>query len=278
VLNPGFIQHHKVLFVALSGALLVLVGVVDYLTGREVALSLFYLLPIFASTLAAGLHIGLVMATGATICWFLADVLLSPGIDWIHYWNTAIRGTFFLVFVLLLNRVFQALERERSLARTDLLTGLGNTRSFLEDVNNEIGRSRTTGAPLSLAYLDCDNFKQVNDERGHEAGDDVLRHVAATVRASVRAEDVVARLGGDEFAVLLPNAGPDDGLAVLERVRTAVHEASVTSGTGVSLSVGLVSFMVPPDPARESLKNADALMYEAKKAGKNRIVTRTVMR
>src|SRR6185312_6159583 len=105
------------------------------------------------------------------------------------------------------------------LARIDALTGVANGRTFYDLARVELCRFQRTGRPFTVAYLDLDNFKQVNDRLGHPAGDDLLRRVAQVLRDNTRVLDVPARLGGDEFALLLPETDAEDALPVLSKLR-----------------------------------------------------------
>ena len=124
---------------------------------------------------------------------------------------------------------------------------------------------------MTLAYIDLDNFKAVNDTLGHHGGDDVLRRTAAVIRQCIRASDVAARLGGDEFVVLLPETGQEVSGGVLERLRSQLAKAFDEAACPVTASVGAVSFAEPPREVDELVRQADAAMYAAKAAGKNRV-------
>ena len=161
----------------------------------------------------------------------------------------------------------QAAELTRQLhveARTDVLTGLGNRRRWHEQLALELERARRSGDGLAVAVLDLDRFKAVNDRHGHAAGDELLREVAAVLAASVRTVDVLARLGGEEFGIALPQAGLDQAVQIVERVRTGLPR-------GVTCSAGLAVWDgVEGAAALES--RADAAMYRAKTAGRDRLV------
>ena len=120
-----------------------------------------------------------------------------------------LRTALFLVFVEVVAALRHALDREKESARTDPLTGVSNRRHFIELTAAALAFARRYRRPMTIAYLDLDNFKQINDRLGHQAGDEVLRAVARTVRNRLRATDVVGRLGGDEFAVCLPETGAE---------------------------------------------------------------------
>ena len=125
--------------------------------------------------------------------------------------------------------------------------------------------SRRYGGPLSLAYLDLDDFKRVNDERGHAAGDDVLRAVADALRSQLRPTDLVARLGGDEFVVLLPHTDREGAFEAMARVRTVLASTQV-----IGFSVGVIQVDHAIGSIDDLLGRADELMYEAKQTKKRR--------
>lgn len=158
-------------------------------------------------------------------------------------------------------------ERERALSRVDGLTGLLNARGFWEAVERESARStRVPGRPpVSLAVADVDDFKSVNDQLGHHAGDEALRAVARALSgATRRGWDAIGRIGGDEFAVLMPETGSREAAEVGERLLTRVREASLGR---LTVSVGLVTGPAAAK-ADDLMRLADKAAYEAKAAGK----------
>jgi len=170
---------------------------------------------------------------------------------------------------LLVATVRSRLRAESSLARTDALTGLLNRRGFLEVARREIARSRRSGRPLTVAMIDVDHFKEVNDRHGHDAGDRLLAALGAGLRSSMRAVDACARLGGDEFAVLLPDTDglPIDG--VLDRVRQVLTQSAAEASSPVTVSIGAATFAAAPASLDEILRAADRLLREVKTAGRN---------
>ena len=159
-------------------------------------------------------------------------------------------------------------------ALTDDLTSLPNRRRFMTEFRRESERANRAGTPLSLILLDIDDFKRVNDTWGHETGDLVLRALSEALAAATRTIDLAARLGGEEFAVLLPNTDAAGARGVAERIQHDFGRMTVTAGTDTvhaTASFGISSF---PDPAAltDLLDHADRSLYEAKRAGKNRIV------
>ncbi|HEU5083086.1 MAG TPA: sensor domain-containing diguanylate cyclase [Acidimicrobiales bacterium] len=167
--------------------------------------------------------------------------------------------------------VRKQLEQEReallaqveALARTDALTGLPNRRAWDEHVEAELERARRHGDPLTLAMVDLDHFKRFNDAHGHVAGDELLAEVADVWRGALRAGDVLARYGGEEFAVLLPGCTTDEAVVLLERLRAATPR-------GETCSVGMAT-CEPGDSAATLGARADAALYEAKRAGRDRV-------
>ena len=167
----------------------------------------------------------------------------------------------------------------RVLADTDGLTGLMNRRSFDARIEAEVARSRDEKRPLSLVLFDVDHFKSYNDTLGHPAGDECLKLIARCVKSSLlRPDDVVARYGGEEFVAILPDTDEDSAFLVAERARAALAELRLPhaeSRTGmVTLSAGLATYA--PDAASctafQLLSRADEALYQAKAAGRNRVM------
>jgi diguanylate cyclase (GGDEF)-like protein len=159
----------------------------------------------------------------------------------------------------------QAYEEVRYESLHDALTGLPNRRAFKERLTEELARHKRYKRPLSLAILDLDGFKAVNDTQGHAAGDDVLRDVAALLRRELRNTDFAFRIGGDEFAVLMPETHENDARIGVTRFVSAVLASGIAGGT-VGVSAGLVE--ATDEDATALCRRADALMYERKRAAK----------
>ncbi len=156
-------------------------------------------------------------------------------------------------------------------AFTDHLTGLANRRRFERQLEREVSRTQRYGRPFCLLLLDIDNFKQVNDSHGHEAGDEVIRRLALTLQAGTRGIDLAARVGGEEFAVILPETDFVGGLDVAERLRIAVREMNVPLIGQVTASFGVAEFPVSAATGRELVSVADAALYQAKRGGRDRV-------
>jgi diguanylate cyclase (GGDEF)-like protein len=170
----------------------------------------------------------------------------------------------------------QANRQLEVLSSTDALTGLANRRHFATAMEQEWRRSLRSGRPLSVVMVDVDHFKRYNDTFGHPQGDECLRQVAGALRTDVRAADVVCRYGGEEFATILPETDRAGALAFAERARhsvLALNLAHPAGATGlVTVSVGLASTVPSPvDTCVALVERADRALYEAKKAGRNRV-------
>lgn len=164
----------------------------------------------------------------------------------------------------------------RDYADSDPLTQLPNRRAFEKTLATEAGRFERYGHPISLMVLDLDHFKGINDHYGHEAGDEVLRRAARTIAASVRDVDVAARLGGEEFVVLLPETSLAAAAEVAERVRAAIAAMPVqwrATTIPVRVSIGVSACPERVAGPGELLGSADAALYQAKGAGRDRVVT-----
>ena len=159
-------------------------------------------------------------------------------------------------------------------ARFDSLTGCRNRRYFLEEVGSELKRSARFAFPCSLAVLDIDHFKAVNDQHGHAVGDVLLKHFAQTVSRCLRASDSLGRLGGEEFGLLLPHTALDGAFELAERVRAAVESSSVLCGrveVRFTVSIGVEQWRGGDDSVESLIVRADHAMYAAKYGGRNRV-------
>ena len=193
-------------------------------------------------------------------------------------------GALLLLFGRELARRVKAEAALETLARTDQLTKLANRRRFDESLEREWRRAARAGSTLSLLIIDADHFKAFNDHFGHPAGDQLLVHIARSIRDQVhRPGDLPCRIGGEEFAVLLPDTGLDGAVAVAENICGAVLKlgaAHPTSASSIaSVSIGVASVVpVPTQPSQELTAAADVALYAAKKAGRNCVHTGSVRR
>jgi diguanylate cyclase (GGDEF)-like protein len=264
-------QGNPYYVVAAAFALTGIIGVVDFLTGYEIAFSLFYVLPVALVTWLANRRLGLATSVAGAVVWYWADV--GSGHSYPHplipVWNTVIRLGFFVIITLLLSELRRATERERELARTDSLTGAVNSRFFYDLAQMEIDRFQRYEHPFTLAYIDLDNFKAVNDRFGHPAGDEVLRTVVSSARTYLRKTDVFARIGGDEFVLLMPETNEESACAALSKILDGLKEEMRLGDWPVTFSVGVLTCNAAPPSTGDLVRMADELMYSVKRAMKN---------
>jgi len=271
---PG--RRGRFFVVGAAAVSVVLIGALDYATGPAISLLLFYLIPVALVAWFEGLVPGVAISVFASLLLFLTGPAATgrAGGEHFHYWNVFMGFGVFVVVAYIVSMqaaIRGLLRREEELSRRDDLTGAINRRAFTELLSAEILRMSRYGRNFSLAYLDLDDFKSVNDLRGHASGDRLLRLVGEELRKTIRSSDVVARLGGDEFAILLPETDAVSAEAVIRKVQGMIDELFREGRWDVTMSIGLLTWENPPDSCDQALRKADALMYRAKSEGKNRV-------
>ena len=271
-LNEAVKKFNKPIWMGMGLVLLGSIAFLDYTTGVEFSFSLFYLLPISLISWAISERVGLLFAILSSVVWITVDLSSNNrAINLFAYlWNATARLGFFLlpVFIVRLNR---AMQHERILARTDFLTGVLNARSFRELAQMEINRSMRYNRPFTIAFIDVDNFKIINDTFGHTMGDAVLRIIAANIKAHLRKTDIVARVGGDEFVVLLPETDADVTPVVMSNMQRALISEMAQNGWPITFSIGVLTLTAPQLSVDEMLGRVDQLMYVVKNDGKNNV-------
>ncbi len=255
-----------------SCVLVIAIAQVDRLTGPSLNYGILYLLPVIICAWWCNFPAALLLALAGTVAWHVVETNQQPGYPLLSsLWNGITRFGVLTLVASLVARLHAGILRERRLARTDSLTGAANGRTFYEHTEREAKRSCRTARPLTLAYLDLDNFKQLNDRQGHTVGDEALVRVVALIHANLRESDLLARLGGDEFALLLPDTDAAGALALLSRVQESLAQEMSRRKWALSLSVGAVTFFQPDRGVDRMIQQVDALMYTAKLKGKGRI-------
>ena len=171
-------------------------------------------------------------------------------------------------------KLHRELDRVSSQARHDTLTGALNRQGLDEAMNREISTVRRKDTPLSVALLDIDNFKKLNDAKGHETGDAALAHLATVARECMRPQDTLARYGGEEFVILLPDTLLDKGVEAMTRLQRELSKRIFLAGADkvlITFSAG-VAQLAAGESGAEAIRRADQAMYLAKRAGKNRVI------
>ena len=270
----GFLKKKSRRFSIILGFILIaIVGYVDYVTGREVSFAIFYLIPIGLITWYTGRQPGVLASVASALTWFFdeytgTDLSQYPAVP---YWNAVGMLGFFLVVTYILAELKDAMRKEKKMARTDYLTGAENVGSFTEMVNDEIRRAERYGHPFSVAYFDLDNFKNINVTMGRSTGDELLSLVVKTIKSATRKADIVARLGGDEFAILMPETNCEHADAAVAKVQGNLLKTMQMNNCPVTFSIGVVTFVTPPESIDALMRAVDAVMHSVMLGGKNEI-------
>jgi diguanylate cyclase (GGDEF)-like protein len=214
--------------------------------------------------------------TGISLSIIISAFLLisSSGDELSYFYNNSRIAVIFVVNLLvaiLVTNFRNVYGFEAEAADTDTLTGVHSLRSFYAEIANEILRSRRYEHRFSLAYIDVDDLKKINDTLGHHEGDRLLIELANCLTTSLRATDTVARIGGDEFVCLMPETEETQAKSAILNVESSLKKRMSKKNWNVSFSIGLVTFDTLPEDVHEALKVADELMYSVKKSKKNAI-------
>jgi len=273
--QPGAWARRGIIVATLALALGI--GYLHTLTGLAYEFHVAFVLPVLIAAWFVGPRAGYGLALLAAAEWFVTDRLLAAEQADLFplLFNTGMRLAIFVGGVWLLDEIRRVLQRESRLAREDALTQLPNRREFHERGRAIFAQAQRQGAPFSVAFIDLDRFKEVNDKLGHETGDQLLAKVAEVMRLNVRASDVIGRLGGDEFALLLPNMDAPSAASYVGVLRQRMLAAMDEHGWPVTFSIGVASYSVTPQDFDAVLALADSLMYEVKNGGRDRIQQRS---
>ena len=269
-----FSSRSSVTVISVSLFLFVLLGWIDYLTG-DYSLIVFYLIPVSLVAWFVNRPSGMLFCLLALATRFVANEAQTDFAfqsTALHYWNECIELLFLLIMSLLFSALRKILDSEKTLANCDPLTGALNRRAFFDIAEYELNRSQRYEHAITIAYIDLDNFKGINDRLGHAVGDNLLITVTRTIAANIRSTDILSRVGGDEFVILLPETPADAAAAFLEKIQYQLDQAMSDKSWPVTFSIGAVSYPKAPPGVEEVIKKADMLMYEVKRSGKNRLL------
>jgi len=261
----------KLMLLAIGAGILAFVAWLDWVSGPAYSFAIFYLLPIYFVTWYLGAGAGMGFSFVSVLTMAVIDLHSIPFSKWgrILTLDRAGKLVFFLVTTLLLSRLREVYQHEREASRIDPLTGIANRRAFFDFAERERIRSARYLRPITIAYIDVDDFKQVNDRLGHGTGDVLLTEIAQTLRQNIRETDMVARMGGDEFILLLPEADQSAARTVIHKVHELLLDLVRELNMPISFSIGAVTFRSPVASADEMVRAADSVMYSAKNKGKD---------
>ncbi len=268
-----FVNQHRGRWLAAALILLLLVAAVDYATGYKLRLIILYLVPVLIFTWAMGRLAGILLSIVACTLWAYVDAVDGRYVDHpsLLYWDWGTLLFGFAVMVLGVTQLRKALEDAHFQSRKDSLTGLVNKGGFYQVVGSEIEMCRRYKRTLSIAYIDCDNFKMVNDKFGHHVGDELLRVISKTMLRKLRSSDLPGRLGGDEFAVMLPETNAEACRMVVEMLQQRLLHEMKEHNWPVTFSIGIATFLSMPNSIEEMIHQADKLMYAVKHTSKGAI-------
>jgi len=253
---------------------LALVVTADYLTSYKLSLSPFYVLVILTVSWFCGPWWGALFACMSVFAQLqirlsVIALFAEPLYFYISNGNKLFA---YLVISFLASAVQRLYGRATAAARMDYLTGLINYLGFHERVSIELARHRRNGSIFGVAYIDCDNFKLVNDGLGHSEGDRVLQTVGHVLKSHSRETDIIARLGGDEFALMFPQTGEFEALQAINKFRQELSSAMTKHDWPITFSIGVGIFSCVPQNADRVIAFSDTLMYRVKASGKNKVM------
>jgi diguanylate cyclase (GGDEF)-like protein len=270
--SPATIISYSFLF-------LLLLGWIDLITG-DYSLIIFYLIPVSLVAWFVSKCSGITFCILSGVVRMIVDessTSFSFSYPVLHYWNDLIELLFLLIMSILFSALRKNLDTEKKLASRDPLTGAMNRRSFFDLAEYEVKRSHRYGLPFTVAYIDLDNFKGINDRFGHRIGDQLLVTVVSTFLANIRSTDILARFGGDEFVILLPETSADAAVTFLEKMHSHLDLVMKQNEWPVTFSIGAATYPKAPATADEAIHMADELMYQVKNSGKSRMLHREIL-
>ncbi|HAT7049381.1 TPA: diguanylate cyclase, partial [Legionella pneumophila] len=243
--------------------------------GQYINIFALFIFPVMIATWKLGIIFGLLYSFIAGLLGFIIDITLKPDINLMFFLTTGISRIAALSLLAFFNwkieRINQVLIQT---TLTDSLTGISNRHAFFIDGNMELERTRRSNQPLSMVFLDLDNFKSLNDTRGHECGDEVLILVTKLIRSHLRKIDIFARLGGDEFVMILPFTDNYGAKKLIDSLHHLLKLEFSRKKIPIGFSIGVAFFPQSPESLNYALKCADNLMYEIKKTTKNDVLIR----
>lgn len=263
------------LFMTASAALL---GYLHWLSGPSYEFHLFFSVPVTLAAWWLGFLPGVSLSIVIVAFWFGIDMHLGntsePAVALAL--NSTMRLILYCFEVWVLSHFRRVLNRESSMAREDTLTKLPSRREFIDRGQNALALAQRQELAIAAVFIDLDRFKEVNDTKGHAEGDKLLACVAGVLRQHVRVSDVVGRLGGDEFSMILSAMNYATAQHYVNSLRLSLLNAMSEQGWPVTFSIGVACYQRAPKELDSLLSDADALMYEVKRGGRDRVFLREI--
>ncbi len=266
-------ESFRVFLGMLTILLSVLIGYFDSFSGSDFTFSLFYLLSPGIAAWKLSKNFTILITILNIFIWQWVDISSNRVAETLpeNTWNFVTRLILLTIFSLLIFSLRKALEREKELSSRDSLTNVFNSRSFRKQLDDELSRAVRYSHPLTLAFIDVDNFKKMNDLYGHRTGDKVLRELARTLTRSIRKNDMVGRLGGDEFSVLLIETGLVEARSVITSLQSTVNDLIKLNNWPISISIGVITCEETYCDSDKLIHLADQLMYSVKEDTKDSV-------
>lgn len=255
--------------IILAAVLTAVLAMADWFTGADLRIGPVYVVPVVLAAWSAGTAWGLGFAALAGAALLAAGVARDHAAPYpLHFYFDVLGTTAILgIVAVLAGRLCAARADARALGARDAMTGAVSRRGLEDALAHEIDRQRRFGRSFCLVYFECDDFGAVTGRHGAVAGDALLRSVASTLMARVRATDTIARAGACTFALILPETGRNDAMLVLADLRERLDAAVAETHPTATFSVGLAVFDRPPESVEAALAAADRMIAESKRAG-----------
>lgn len=247
-------------------------GFIDYyIIGQYFSIALLYTIPVYLITWYFGIVYGILISFFTLLVWLFVHIKKNHDILFliVPYINIGIKFITLIIFVYIISLLKQRLIGEKEIARTDFITNIANSRAFQEYLDMELNRFKRYKHPFSIAYIDIDNFKMVNDKMGHSSGDRLLRLIAQIIRSNIRNCDIVARVGGDEFAIIFPETQKENVEQIIRKILKQMNSILKKNGWNITFSIGVVTCTNKECSSDELINLADSLMYSVKNKNKN---------
>ncbi len=271
IATPGYIPEKLAMLV--SYLTILFLFPIDFITGPQVSLHVFYIFPLILISLHCSNKLAVIAALVEAIVFQIIALLPFAQLSLTIKMYLALMIIFSNCLIVVISRYARknTLEAER-LAIIDPLTKLYNRRALEIALEIEIVRQKRYGGFFSLALIDLDGFKMLNDSKGHQSGDTALLLLADLLREHTRESDTISRIGGDEFVILMPNTHSLDCQLLCELLNIRITKAMITAGFNITASIGYTTIEQTPSLFTDVLSDADKAMYKAKFNGKGRVV------